>query len=285
MPPKRNQLSYAQRIDRVLLHLGQHLDENLCLDHLAEVACFSRFHFHRIYRGITGETVAATIRRLRLNRAATQLVAGRPGIAKIARQAGYGSTEAFSRAFQQDYGIPPSSYRTERRTTLLMPPPSPEVHAMYDVTIETLAPLSVIGIDHRGPYSEIGTSFGRLAAWAAGHGAMGPETRMFGIYYDDPEAVPPEELRACACMLLPPHAVPEGPVRRETLAGGRHASIVHKGPYAELEMAYRWLFTQWLPQSGEEVAEAPCFEEYLNDCRTLPPAEWLTRIHLPLKGD
>ena len=61
------------------------------------------------------------------------------------------------------------------------------------------------------------------------------------------------------------------------------ASVVHKGPYAELEAPYRYLFREWLPPSGREAGDHPCFEEYLNNPRELPPSEWLTRISLPLK--
>ena len=63
------------------------------------------------------------------------------------------------------------------------------------------------------------------------------------------------------------------------------ASVLHKGPYAELERAYRYLFREWLPDSGYEAADFSCFEEYLNDPRETPPGELLTRVHLPLKGE
>ena len=74
----------------------------------------------------------------------------------------------------------------------------------------------------------------------------------------------------------------DGP-RRLTIAGGRYVVLVHTGPYAELERPYRWLFGEWLPASGEEAADAPPFEEYLNDPRTLPPSQWRTAICMPLR--
>lgn len=55
-------------------------------------------------------------------------------------------------------------------------------------------------------------------------------------------------------------------------------------PFSELEAAYETLYGEWLPASGEEPADVPCCEEYLSDCRSLPPAEWLTGIFLPLAG-
>ena len=70
---------YRRRILKVMDHLRAHLDEALSFERLAEIACFSPFHFHRIYRGMVGETVADTVRRLRLLRAATAVGTTRRG--------------------------------------------------------------------------------------------------------------------------------------------------------------------------------------------------------------
>jgi AraC family transcriptional regulator len=64
---------YRERILRVLTHIQEHLDEPLDLEVLARVTCFSSFHFHRIFAAMTGETIADHVRRLRLERAATEL--------------------------------------------------------------------------------------------------------------------------------------------------------------------------------------------------------------------
>ena len=153
---------------------------------------------------------------------------------------------------------------------------------MYDVTIRDVAPLRLAAMRHTGPYMDIGATFERLEAWAAGRGLSGPDTRSFAVYYDDPWTTPPERLRSDACLLLGLGVVEEGMVRMIDLPGGRHAVIRHKGPYAELDGAYRWLYREWLPASGETPADRPCFEEYLNSARALPPEEWLTEIGLPL---
>ena len=66
------------------------------------------------------------------------------------------------------------------------------------------------------------------------------------------------------------------------LPGGRAAVARHRGPYAELEAAYAWLYRDWLPASGQEPADHPCFELYLNDPRRTAPADLLTDVCLPL---
>jgi len=129
---------------------------------------------------------------------------------------------------------------------------------------------------------EIGTAFDRVFAWATGRGLAGPATRGIGVYYDDPDAVPTRALRSDAGIAIGRDTTVDGDLRVVELAGGRHAVLHHKGPYAELEKAYRWLYREWLPPSGEDCADRPCFEEYLNNPRALPPEQWLTDICLPL---
>ena len=277
-------LDYSRRLERVIDHIGAHLDEPLDLEQLAAVACFSPYHFHRIYRAMTGETAADTLRRLRLHRAAGELVEGHPAIERIARRAGYGSVAAFARAFRAGYGIPPAAYRKQGRLVLPSPLPNATETAMYDVSVRDLQPARLAALRHTGSYLEIGTTFERLFAWAAGRGLMGPLTRAIGVYYDDPDGTPAEALRSDAGISVGPDVTLDNGMRILEVAGSRHAVLHHQGPYAELNKAYRWLYREWLPQSGEHCADRPIFEEYLNNPRTLPPEQWLTDICLPLAG-
>lgn len=282
VPKPATALDYGRRIERVVAHIAAHLDEPLDLARLAGVACFSPYHFHRIYRALMGETAADTLRRLRLTRAAGELVRDGADVATVARRAGYGSVEAFTRVFRQAHGSPPAAYREHGRRG-----PSPQSRnetesPMPDVSIRDLDPVRVAAIAHRGPYMELGGVFSRLHAWAAGRNLLGPQTRAFGIGYDDPSAVPPEDLRSEACLSVGPEVQGDGEVFIRDIPGGRHAVLVHKGPYTELERSYRWLYREWLPTSGFTPADRPPVEQYLNDPRTLPPEEWLTEIRIPL---
>jgi AraC family transcriptional regulator len=284
--------SYAARLDRVLEHMTQRLDQPLSLEQLAAIGHFSPYHFHRIYRGLMGETVVDTLRRMRLHRAAVELLQGTRTLGSIARYCGYGSAAAFNRAFAQTYGLPPGEFRRRRGLGLCLLPPiaaididlnAQDVPTMYEVKITQLAPVGVAALAHHGAYHDIGATFEKLAAWAAAH-RVPPTNRNFGLYYDDPESKPAQELRSDACVEVPSDLQVDGAVRRLEIAGGRYAVLIHTGPYAELERPYRWLFGEWLPASGEEAADAPVVEEYLNDPHSLPPAQWQTAICVPLRG-
>jgi AraC family transcriptional regulator len=90
-------------------------------------------------------------------------------------------------------------------------------------------------------------------------------------------------LRSDACVTLPDGKMPGGELQLREISGGRYAVTLHVGPYAELHFPYTWLYGTWLPQSGEEAANAPSIEEYLNDARVVPPSDLRTEIWLPLR--
>ncbi|MCM0020281.1 MAG: AraC family transcriptional regulator [Tagaea sp.] len=274
---------HAKRIERAIAFIDSRLDGDIRLDDLAAAACLSPFHFHRLYRMATGETPADTLRRRRLQRAAGELSLGKMPIAKIARRAGYGSLAAFGRAFAAAFGVPPAAYRKRGHpTSPVSPNPNAEEHSMYAVEIRDLPAHRVAGIRHNGPYQEIAGTFERLMVRAGALGLMGPETLTAGVYYDDPGTVPAKDLRSDACIVVPGGFAGTDDLRVFDLAAGRHAVLRFQGPYAELEKPYNWLYRDWLPRSGEIAADRPPFEFYLNDCRALPPTEWLTDICLPL---
>lgn len=282
-------VSYITRIERVRSYIYDHLDEDLNLDKLAEVACFSHYHLHRIYHGLAGETVAQTVRRLRMHRAAVDLIKTSTDIKNIATKAGYGSVEAFSRAFSSAYGEPPRRYRDRTQEPLMNKDIKTQETEMFDVNIQNLAAMKLAAITHCGDYMQIGKTFEAAAIWAGQKGLLNETTRMIGVYYDDPSATAPDDLRSEAGIVIDQDMDGEETsnglqIRTIEVIGARYAVLRFKGPYAELNKAYDWLFGPWLGQSGEEAADAPVFEQYLNDPKTTQPSELLTDICLPLKS-
>ena len=259
---------------------------NPSLEELAAAAAFSPFHFHRIYRELTGETPAETLTRERLSRAAVLLVRDALPIAVVAKRCGYGSAAAFTRAFRAAHGIPPAAYRDAGGIGAPQPQATPpeETLGMHDITIRDEPALRLAALAHRGPYSTMGGTFDRLGAWAAARGLIGPGTRFLGLYHDDPMTVAEKDLRSDACLTVPEGIAAGDGVRILDLPPTRVATLLFKGPYAELEPVYTWLYREWLPNSGEEPADQPPREEYLNDPKALPPSEWLTAIMIPLNA-
>ncbi len=272
---------YSERIQRVVDYLAGHLDDALHLETLASVACLSPYHFHRIYRGLLGETVNDTVRRLRLYRAAIDLLDRELSIERTAQRAGFSSQAAFTRAFRVEYGEPPARYRGTRREAQIT---AEHNLALYQVEIQHLPRLRVATIQHRGDYRLTSKAFERLMALAAATGLLTANTRTIGIYHDDAESVPQAELRSAACITVPDEWLPSGELTEAHIEGGRYARIIHTGPYAELKTAYDWLYQTWLPTSTEETRNLPCLEEYLNDPRQVPAMDLQTAVLIPIAG-
>ncbi len=102
---------YHQRINAVISYVRENLEADLSLEKLASVAGFSPFHFHRVFKAITEETINELIMRLRLERAAALLRATpQLSITDTAFACGFNSVATFSRAFKKQYGLPASHW-------------------------------------------------------------------------------------------------------------------------------------------------------------------------------
>jgi AraC family transcriptional regulator len=271
---------YRERIVRTLAHIQRHLDEDLELEDLATVAAFSRFHFHRIFRGLVGESLHEHIRRLRLERAAQSLKRGDDAITDVAFATGFETHESFTRAFGEMFGVSPSAYRASNGS--LQERQMPSYGEPLPVEVKELPALRVVYLRHIGPYSQVGATWGRLMNWAGMRGLLGPNMRMLGIVYDDPDITPSAKIRYDAAVVVDRPVTPEGDFGVTELPGGKYAVFTHQGPYETLPQSYARFFGGWLPQSGHEVRDAEAFEEYLNSPMNARPENLLTRIHIPI---
>lgn len=270
---------YTVRLLRALDYLWRHLDEPLLLDRLAEEACFSRFHFHRLYRNLMGETVMESRQRMLLHRAAGELGRADKPLARIAARAGFASSAAFIRAFAGRYGETPGRYR-QRRLMFL----NQRERTMRQVEIVEKDAVSVLMRHHRGPYMEIGQAFDALRAVQGPQQGGDPPGRSFGMYLDDQAQTPAADCRSIACATMPERLRDRQVDGFEwgKIPAGRYAALLHTGPYAELEESWDWLYRHWLPASGEVPGATPCVEEYLNAPYDTPPSELKTLLLLSL---
>ncbi|MFD2180039.1 AraC family transcriptional regulator [Veronia pacifica] len=289
---KNTEDNYLKRLYQVIDYIYSHIDESLDVNRLAEVACMSPYHFHRIYRSVIGEPVNATVRRLRLHKSAAMLLRSEHALLDVAVASGYRSSEAYNRAFKKEFGQTPGQFRVQGEEQNIpsvfsqrMMTSEESDHTMYDTELENFEGLKLVGIRHLGDYMNIGQVFEKLLMSAGQYQWFRQDTRMIGIYYDDPSSVPVEDRRSMACMTLPKGAeIPEGRgLEVLDVPAGKTVSLLFKGSYAELEKPYNWLFGEWLPSSGLEMENFPAFEEYLNDSRVTPPSELMTRIHCLVK--
>ncbi len=299
---------YEQAVRRAVAHIVGHLDEALDLAALARLAALSPFHFHRIFKGMVGETPLELHRRLRMERAALMLSRDQGNVTTVAFSSGYETHEAFSRAFRGFYGVSPSEFRRSstaadrhcarpwqieiaaRSRIHFRERPLAEDFVSFstggeimNVETKTLPKLRLATVRHVGPYSRISEAFAKLGERAGSAGLLSdPTTAMLAVYHDDPETTAPEELRSDAAIVVSESAVLPENLTEMQLSAGRYACTTHLGPYTSLGDTWARFMGQWLPQSGHRVGDGLAFEIYENNPSNARPEELRTVLYVPL---
>jgi AraC family transcriptional regulator len=296
----RTEQTYKERVLRTLVYIQNHLDEAISLADLARRACFSPYHFHRVFRGTVGESIHEHIRRLRLERVAHLLKTSRLPVTRIAFEAGFETHEAFTRAFRAMFDESPLRFRQAQRVPEFRSVPS-GVHYVVsgglddfrsppigdppmNVRIEQLDPMRLAFMRHVGPYREVGQTWAKLAAWAGSKGLLGPGATLVGIPLDDPDITPPERVRYDVGLVVDDSVTPEGDVGVQETSGGECAVVIHHGPPERIGETFERLYGEWLPASGRELRPAPNLIIVRNWLPSMTPETMSPEIFLPLKG-
>lgn len=299
---------YEQVVQAAAQRIVQSMDEALELAELAQRAALSPLHFHRIFRGMLGETPLELHRRLRLERAALRLCSASARVTHIAFEAGYETHESFTRAFRDAYAVSPSEFRerAQRPRTLrdqtrlfelaapsavhFRDPPEPEVRwfikrgeSNMKVDIQALPAQRVAALTHVGPYNTISAAFGRLGAIAGPAGLLGQlGAAMVAVYHDDPETKPAAELRSDAGVIVSAQTAIPKDLHEVILPAGQYACASHHGPYEGLGDAWANFMGRWLAQSGHRVGNGAMFELYRNSPMDTRPGDLVTDLYLSI---
>ncbi len=287
-PQRAHRREYQRRVNRVSDFVRLHLAENLTLERLAAIAAFSPFHFHRVFFAVSGETLQDFIGRLRLERAASALLA-RPDqrVIDIALAVGFASPASFARAFRKHFAMSASQWRrggalrwqaaidekrkpgkAERnpgKVSSATAGHAGSTHAgaaIMEIEIKQLPPYRVAYMRRIGPYGAQGIPalWQRLRAWCSARGLAFDSLTTLGVAYDDPRVVAPERCRYDACVVVDEGFPTDRSIDFATLAGGSCAVAAFLGSAGEIEAAWERLYGNWLPASGYLPADRPCVE-------------------------
>lgn len=282
-------MNYEKQLKKVIEFIGNHLDEKVTLTQLSEVACFSKYHFHRIFTAYTGLSLQQFIRWLRLKRAAHQLIVNKEmPIIEIAINAGFESHESFTRAFKHVCGMSPSEFRAKSSWQMWEQPPYslPIIQGeTMNVMIKNMHERRLAVLEHRGDPKHVGESVNKLINWAKAQPiSVKPKAgEAFGLAYDDPKITPAAEFRFDLGLTVPSQLKLQGEIIEKKLPAGRYAVAVHKGSRDNIGDTVYHLYRDWLPQSGEELGEFPCIFSYYNFDHEVAETELITECWLLLK--
>lgn len=251
---------WIARMERALALLASRLDAPPSLEELAAAANVSPFHFHRIWRAMTGETVGQTVARLRVANAQQRLTEGNATITAVAMEGGFGTPQSFARTFRRVTGVSPTQFLSHGTGRIA-------AAAVGDapVRIELRERGELVALHRQGgAYRELNALFWQLWNWAEGAGMLQDLQGIYGIPLDDPASVPEERLRYDACLAFSDPGAPPAPFRHITLAPGHYATLRHNGSYDGLEDSNQRLIDGVLA-SGREPADFPLIHHFLDD--------------------
>jgi AraC family transcriptional regulator len=266
------QQTYIERIHQVVDYITEHISDEIVLDDLAAVACFSPFHFHRIFTSMIGKTPRDFIERLRLEKAANCLCR-MPGlsVSEVAQECGYSSISTFSRSFKKYHKISPSQYLEKHVYDYHFPDSpllqfdAPEFEAdISDVEIVSLPAFHVAYVQILNGYaSGIPKSWQKLLCYGNAHQLITPETLFIGMPFDNPGVTPWQKCRYRACITISSGIkMIKGEVKTSDIDAGRYAKYHFHGKPIQLFNVYAFLYGKWLPQSGYIPDEKPLIEIY-----------------------
>jgi AraC family transcriptional regulator len=312
---------YRSRINRVIDYIESHIDKDLTLKELADVARFSSFHFHRIFGAMVGETLNGFIQRIRLEKAAMKLTANpKSSITEIALECGFSSSSVFARAFKEAYRMSASEWRqgghlrhskngkedskkkqapgnfrqdfdiypsyTENKQVWRVEMKNGKLTA--EVEVREIPEMHIAYIRHIGPYKGdsglFGRLFNRLMGWAGPRGLLRfPETKMLTIYHDNPELTDDSKLRVDVCITVPPDTKVDGEVGKSTVPAGKYAVSRFEIGQDQFQDAWDAVYSGWLPESGYQPADGPCYELYYGTPDQHPEGKYVFDICTPVK--
>ncbi len=280
---------YNAGINRAIDYIEHNISRNLTVGEIAREACFSTYHFHRLFSAFVGESLHEYVCRIRLEKAATALLSSdNCSITEIAFRLGFSSSANFAKAFKQHFNITPRDLRNRKnleksslgnikskngkvffeKPVYAQPVINgfPENGKMVPVKVEikTIPGIMVAYMRHSKGYTmEIAEVWYRLINWAEKQALICGHTRYFGVAYDNPDVTNATKCRYDACVTVPSELKSSENINLRKILGGTYAVYHFTGNEQAWDEAYRILFSEWLPNSGCMLADKPCIEEYL----------------------
>jgi len=288
---------YAQRIDRVIDYLRGNLDRSVKLAELANIACFSEFHFHRIFGAVTGETLNNFTNRLRLEKAARLLRYSEQSLTDIALDCGFSSSATFSRAFRAGYDTSPSQFRKSgeiKKSKIckelfsgqeyLLPMSAEEKKAAFPVRLIDVPERQVayIRVTNAFEMDRVQAAIKTMIEWAKSQGIFS-QGILFGMSVDDPHVTPKHLYRYEVCLASSfPFECMEG-ISKMKMPAMRYAATRVSGDIRKVTTATDYLFRGWLINSDYEPEHAPGLEIFLDKENAMDWSHFELELCIPVR--
>lgn len=306
---------YISRINKVQDYIEANISEDLSLITLSNVANFSQYHFHRIFCAIVGEPLSKYIQRIRLEKAAINL-SGNPKytIAQIALKCGFSNQASFSRAFKKHFGFSASQLRADssilksKKCKMESKEGKDSLNSFtyndvvedikckkqlttnisLNVEVKDIQEMPVIYIRNIGMFKGepklFSKQLGKLFNWAGARGLIHhPDTKVLSLYHDNPKVTDESRFRTSICMSVPRETEGDGEIGKMIIPGGKYAVGHFTLESHEYKETWDLIWGKWLPESGYQPDDRPCFEIYLNNPEEHPDKKSIVDMYIPVK--
>jgi AraC family transcriptional regulator len=307
---------YKARINRVFDYVENNLNRNLSLEELASIANFSKFHFHRIFYGLTRETPFQFILRLRLEKAASYLINNpKKSITEIALECGFTDSAVFARSFKAKFSCSATHWRRQKQNsnqskeegiynqTISNAGRDKKTSSLYfssvfnnlqwsinmellkKVEVKEVEKFTVAYVRYIGPYAGDGKLFERLFnklfTWAGPRQLLRQkDMKTIVVYHDNIEITDEDKLRTSVCISVPDNTVVDGEIGKMEIPSGKYVFARFEVGVDEFGKAWDWVYSSWFPSSGYQPDDGPCFEYYPEEHKG---GKFVVEICVPVK--
>lgn len=297
------QADYKNRINRVFEFIDENLEADLSLNTIAEIAFFSPFHFHRVFKFVTGETLNEYVIRRRIEKSALDVLHKNITITELAHKFGFSDNSSFSRTFKKYYGVSPTQFKKQNpnRHSKICQLNSkngqdyPEyekyiciidnlknwIKMNANIEIKEMPTMELAYVSSIGPQN-LENAYGKLMKWAKPQGLVNDQTKMITIYHDSFKVTQANKVRMSASILLNKPVATDGEIGLTSIQPGKCIVGNFEIELKEFEKSWTGLFV-WMNENGYKKADREPFEVYHNNFNEHPERKAIVEFCIPIE--
>ena len=301
---KEIQADYKNRINRVFEFIDENLESDLSLNTVSEIAFFSPFHFHRVFKFVTGETLNEYVTRRRVEKSASDLLHKNITATGIAHQHGFSDNSSYSRTFKKYFGVSPTEFKNQNPNKYSkirqLKSKNGQAYPNYEryiciinnlkkwtemnakIEVKEIPELNLAGVTHIG-INGIENAFEKLTKWAIPKGLLkNSETKMGRIFYDSFKVTAPDKVRMSIFLTTNVPFEIDSEINKLTINKGKCIVGRFEITPNEFEKSWTSLFI-WMNENGYKKSSENPFEIYHNDFREHPENKFITDLYIPIE--
>lgn len=293
---KHHKKDYYKRIEKAIVFIECNLKNDICLDDIAEAACFSKYHFLRVFTSLVGETVWDYLRKRRITMASKELLVTNKSIIDLAIEYQFNSQEAFTRSFKSVYHVTPGQYRKFSIDQIAFGRSRLNSKRLYHIKNSIIGPrivdvqvLKFIGIKTKTSIAnstivELWREFlPRIKEIKTKKNNMFYEITPFDkAFKDNSFTVSSVFEKMAAVEVTSFDVIPQG-MDFQSLDPGKYLVFNHIGSIHNIQLTYDFIYGTWLPNSDYQIDFRDSFEAYNDSFEGPDDNKSETEIWIPVK--